>query len=103
MNSTYTVSQSLNWFDNGSMIVRMYFLNHVPFTFDEMPDGHLYDRDLVDEADKNRDYDMEDVFQGSNYLLLEGCHPCFDPIEISNRSELPEDLVAFYDEEDLGR
>tara|TARA_B100000003_G_scaffold186439_1_gene181366 strand:+ start:60 stop:371 length:312 start_codon:yes stop_codon:yes gene_type:complete len=103
MNSTYTVSQSLNWFDNGSMIVRMYFLNHVPFTFDEMPDGHLYDRDLVDEADKNRDYDMEDVFQGSTYLILEGCHPCFDPIEISNRSELPEDLVPFYDEEDLGR
>jgi len=103
MNSTYTVNQSLNWFNNGSMIVRMYFLNHVPFTFDEMPDGHLYDRDLVDEADKNRDYDMEDVFLGSNYLLLEGCHPCFDSIQITNRDELPEDLVPFYDEEDLGR
>lgn len=103
MNSTFTVSQSLNWFDNATIIVRMYFLNNVPFTFDEMPEGHLYDRDLVNEADKNRDYDLEDVFQGSTYLALEGCHPCFHPIEISNRDELPEDLIPFYDEEDLGR
>ena len=103
MNSSYTVSQSLNWFNNGSMIVRMYFLNYVPFTFDEMLDGHLYDQALIYEADQNRDYDMEDVFQGSTYLILEGCHPCFDPIDISNRDELPEDLMAFYDEEDLGR
>ena len=33
----------------------MYFLNDIPFTFDELPDGHLYDRDLVEEANKNKD------------------------------------------------
>ena len=34
-------------------------------------------------------------------ILLEQAHPCFDPVEISNPQILPEDLVPFYDEEDL--
>jgi len=34
----------------------MYFFEGIPFTFDEMPDGHLYDLDLVQEADKNESY-----------------------------------------------
>ena len=98
---TYRVSQSYHWFNNGSMIVRMYFLNHTPFTFDELPDGHLYDQDLIKIADKGRDYDIEDVYMGSNYLIMEQCHPCFDMIEIENKDELPDDLISYFDEEDL--
>jgi|TARA_B100000035_G_C20516552_1_gene343503 hypothetical protein len=79
----------------------MYFLNDVPFTFDEMPDGHLYDRDLVEEANKNKSYEVDDVYKGSNYLILEQAHPCFDPIDILNPEVLPEDLIGFFsDEED---
>ena len=79
----------------------MYFFEGIPFTFDEMPDGHLYDRDLVEEANKNKSYEVEDVYKGSGYLIMESMHPCFDPIEISNAHELPEDLIPFYDEEDF--
>jgi len=79
----------------------MYFLNNIPFTFDELPDGHLYDKQLVEEANKNKDFDIEDVYNGSNYLMLEQCHPCFDIIEIKNRDELPDDLIPYFDEEDL--
>ncbi len=49
---TYKVTQSYNWFNNASIIVRMYFLNHIPFTFDELEPGYLYDKDLVEQADK---------------------------------------------------
>ncbi len=79
----------------------MYFLNDIPFTFDELPDGHLYDRDLIDIANRNPGYEIEDVYKGSNYLMLEQCHPCFDVIDILNPEILPDDLLYTVDEEDL--
>ena len=59
--------------------------------------------ELVDIADKNKRYEMEDVFIGSQYLLMEAAHPCFDNVDIENPEELPEDLEEYfnYDEEDL--
>ena len=99
---SYKVTQSYNnWFNNGNIIVRMYFLNNIPFTFDELEPGYLYDRDLVEKADKERDYDINDVYLGSQYLILEKCHPCFDIIDIENKDELPDDLIPYFDEEDL--
>jgi hypothetical protein len=100
---SFKIKRQYCWFNRGSVIVRMYFLNHIPFTFDDLPEGHLYDRELVDIADKNKRYEMEDVFVGSQYLLMEAAHPCFDNIDIENPEELPEDLEEYfnYDEEDL--
>ena len=36
---SYTVDRAYTWYneEKGSMIVRMYFLNNIPFTFDELP------------------------------------------------------------------
>jgi hypothetical protein len=98
---SYTITTQHCWYDNERIIVKMYFFEGIPFTFDEMPDGHLYDRDLVEEANKNKSYEIEDVYRGSNYMIQEGMHPCFDNIEISNPKDLPPDLIPFYDEEDF--
>jgi len=96
---SYTVSTKHCWYNDERIIVKVYFLNNVPFTFDEMPDGHLYDRGLVDEANKNDSYEPEDLYRGSNYLIMEQAHPCFDAIEIENPEILPEDLIGFYNDE----
>ena len=101
MKNTFEVSSSLVWYNDERMIVKMYFLNDIPFTFDELPVGHLWDQEIIKEANKNESYEVDDVYRGSQYLILEQAHPCFDPIEISNPQILPEDLVPFYDEEDL--
>ena len=101
MIESFTVNSKYVWFNDGKIIVKMYFLNEVPFTFDDLEDGHLYDRELVEEATKNDEYDIYDVYRGSNYLMMEECHPCFDNIKILNPSVLPEDLVSYFDEEDL--
>ena len=97
----YTIKTSYCWYDEKNIIVKMYFLENVPFTFDEMPDGHLLDEDLVKEANKNRSYEPDDVYKGSNYLMMESMHPCFDNIDIKNPKNLPEDLETFYNEEDF--
>ena len=98
---SYTVSTKHCWYNDERMIVKMYFLNDIPFTFDEMPDGHLYDQGLIEEANKNQSYEVDDVYKGSNYLIMEEAHPCFDSVDILNPEILPEDLIGFYgDEED---
>ena len=70
------------WFRDGSMIVKMYFINGMPFTFDELPDGHLRDQDLIKEADKHRTYTDEDMYQYYSYLVEEELHPCLFPVDI---------------------
>ena len=98
----YPVTSKYCWFNEGNLIVKMFFLNDVPFTFDELSEGYLYDKDIVDEACKNKTYSNEDVYKGSNYLIQEKCHPCFDSIKILNPENLPEDIQSFYNgEEDL--
>jgi hypothetical protein len=50
---SYRIDTAYCWYNEGSMIVKMYFINQVPFTFDEMPDGHLEDDDLKRLAKKD--------------------------------------------------
>ena len=83
------------------MIVKMYFINEVPFTFDELPDGHLYDLELCRAADGQKSFEPEDLYKNSMYLIDEEAHPCFFPIDLENPEDLPDDLEYEYDEEDL--
>ena len=49
----YKITTHFCWFRNRSIIVNMYFINGMPFTFDELPDSHLEDQELIEEADKH--------------------------------------------------
>ena len=77
------------------MIVKMYFINQVPFTFDELEDGHLYDKDLRKLADKQRSFDPEDLFKSSFYLIDEEAHPLLFEVDLENPQDLPEDIMEF--------
>ena len=39
----YRIDARYVWYNKGTMIVLMYFINQVPFTFDELPDEHFFD------------------------------------------------------------
>ena len=97
---SYRISTAHCWYNDGSMIVKIYFINEIPFTFDEMPDGHLNDLDLLREADKNRTFEPEDLFKNSFYLIDEEAHPLLFEMDLENPQDLPEDIMEF-DEEDL--
>jgi hypothetical protein len=90
---SYKITKAHCWYDNGSQIVLMYFISGVPFTFDELPDGHLHDHDLCREADKNRTFDPEDLFKNSFYLIDEEAHPLLFEVELENPEDLPEDIL----------
>ena len=101
MSFKYRISQSYCWYNNGTMIVKMYFINEIPFTFDELPDGHLYDQDLCRTADKYRAYEPEDLFKNSLYLIDEEAHPCLFEMDLENPEDMPPDVEYLFDEEDL--
>lgn len=90
------------WFNQGTEIVLMYFLNNVPFTFEEVfstrnrqrPELSPSDLETIRLADTQRTYEQEDVFKGSRYLIQEQTHPCFDDIEIENADILPDDICG---------
>ena len=98
---SYRIDTAYCWYNDGSMIVKMYFINQVPFTFDELPDGHLEDDDLKGLADKERSYEPEDLYRSSFYLIDEEAHPCMFPIELENPEDMPDEIEYYYDEEDL--
>ena len=98
---SYQISQAYCWYNNGSMIVKMYFINQVPFTFDELPDGHLYDKDLCRLADQQRTFEPEDLYRNSFYLIDEEAHPCLFDVELENPEDLPPDFEFENNNENL--
>jgi len=98
---SYRIDHAYCWYNQGSMIVKMYFINHIPFTFDELPELAITDPDLIKLADQERRFEPEDLYKNSFYLIDEEAHPCFFPVELENPEDLPDDLEFEYDEGDL--
>ena len=96
----FKITKKCCWFRGGSMIVKMYFINGMPFTFDELPDGHLRDADLIKEADESRTFDDADMYQYYSYLVEEELHPCLFYVDLENPEELPDDIDIHIDWED---
>ncbi len=67
----------------------MYFVNGVPFTFDDIPTVMQDDPYVQVEAETSMDYSAEDMFLWSNYLIMEECHPLLFDLDLENPEELP--------------
>jgi hypothetical protein len=67
----------------------MYFIQGVPFTFDELEDDALQDLSLIELADKERRYEPEYLYQTSFYLIDEECHPCLFELDLENPECMP--------------
>lgn len=87
----YRIDTRYCWYNNRSELVLMYFINQVPFTFDDVPDSYWYDSEVLAIADKEREYEPEDLYQASYYLILEECHPLMFELELENPEMLPVD------------
>ncbi len=97
----YKVTAKFCWFNGGKKIVKMYFINEMPFTFDELPDGHLWDEELCKIADSSRSYSEDDMYKSFTYLVEEEVHPEFFPLELENAEILPPDIELYHSDEDL--
>jgi len=87
----YRIDTRYVWYNRGSVIVLMYFINSIPFTFDDVPDSMMYDMELIELADKERRFEPEDLYRSSYYLILEEAHPMLFEVELENPEMLPAD------------
>lgn len=104
MSYEYRITSKYCWYDCDShtAIVKMYFVNGMPFTFDELEDGRTYDNDIIQEAKRHhRSYTPEDLYRFSFYLMEEEMHPMLFPIQLENPEDLPDDPEYYQDKEDL--
>jgi len=85
----YTLSQSYCFYMGE--VVRMYFIQGMPYTFDELPQIIQDHPEFQMEALGNRDFDDEDLYAWSNYLILEEVHPLMFELELKNPELLPKD------------
>jgi len=87
----YKITQAYCWYNNGSQIVKMYFINDVPFTFDDLDEEVIYDIAYLEAADKQRTFEPEDLYKSSFYLIDEQAHPLMFELELENPEDLPQD------------
>jgi len=87
----YRIDTSYCWYNKGTQLVLMYYINHIPFTFDDVPDSYWYDQEVLKAADKERRFEPEDLYRTSFYLIDEECHPLMFELELENPEMLPSD------------
>ena len=87
----YRIDAAYCWYNKGTQIVLMYFINHIPFTFDELPDCAMQDLEVIHLADQQLRYEPEDLYRTSFYLIDEQCHPMLFDVELENPEMLPVD------------
>ena len=88
----YRIDARYCWYNKGQTMVLMYFINNIPFTFDDVPDEYYFDLELIELADKERRWEPQDVYQASSYLIEEECHPLLFELELENPECMPSDL-----------
>lgn len=91
MSYQYKISSSYCYHEGEGEIVDMFFINGIPFTFDELPTIMQDDPYIQIEAENNPIYSVEDLYNWSNYLIDEECHPLLFELNIENPEELPKD------------
>lgn len=89
MKNTYKLSQKYVFLEGNA--VRMYFIENLPYTFDELPKGVEELPQIQTEALQNRDYDMEELYKVSSYLIEEEMHPLMFEMPLENPKLLPKD------------
>ena len=87
----YRIDARYVWYNQGSQIVLMYFIEGIPFTFDELPDISKQDLELIHLADNEKRWEPEDLYRTSFYLIDEQCHPMLFELELENPEILPQD------------
>ena len=88
MSYKFKITQAYCWYNKSTMLVKMYFINSIPFTFDELPEMAIYDLEILEKADQQLRWEPKDLYLKSFYLIDEEAHPCLFDVELEN----PEDM-----------
>ena len=88
----YEITTSHCFVDN--VPVKMYFIAGMPFTFDSLEKEQKEDKWILSECALNPEFSMEYMYQASDYLISEECHPLLFEVEVSNPELMPDDSLS---------
>lgn len=87
---SYKITKEYCWYIDKDNIVKMYLINGIPFTFDELPKIAQEDPEIIKTV--NTLYTPDQMFHYSFYLIDEECHPCLFDLDLENPEVLDEIL-----------
>jgi hypothetical protein len=89
---SYKITYSYNWYktNNETFIIKTYYINSIPFTFDELPTIAQEDPEIISRADQQLLMTPEIFFQKSFYLIDEQVHPMLFDLDLENPEALDE-------------
>jgi hypothetical protein len=87
----YQIHATYCWYEKKTRIVLMYFISGVPFTYDELPDECLFDEEIIKIANSEFEWELEDLYRTSFYLIDEQAHPMLFELDLENPEMLPTD------------
>ena len=70
-------------------IALVYFINGMPFVYDDIHDEDKGDPYVKAIADSEEPLDIEQLTKNSEYLMIEEMHPMLFPVELDECSQLP--------------
>ena len=90
----YKITYSYNWYntDTERFIIKTYYINNTPFTFDEILKIMQDDPEIIERANEQLTMTPEIFYQKSFYLIDEEAHPCLFEMDIENPDVLDEIL-----------
>lgn len=71
----------------GEVVVKMWYFNGVPFTFDDVDNPSI---ELIQECQLKDKFTIEDLYITSNYLIMEQAHPLI--FEMEEKIECEEEM-----------
>ncbi len=85
----YKIETKFVWLNDTSNLVLMYFIQGIPFTFDDAEEEYHFNYDIIDAANNSPTYTLDELYKASSYLVTEECHPMLYDLELENPELLP--------------
>jgi hypothetical protein len=97
----YKITHSFNWYETNTerSIIKTYYINSIPFTFDDIPIIAQEDPEIIELANNQFLMTPEIFYQKSFYLIDEEAHPCLFDLELENPEDMPPDVEYEYKKE----
>jgi hypothetical protein len=92
MSYKYKITYTYNWYQTpeDKFIIKTYYINNIPFTFDDIPEIAQDDPEIIAKAEQQLTMTPEIFYQKSFYLIDEECHPCLFQLDLENPEVLDE-------------
>jgi len=89
---SYKITCTYNWYQTqeDKFIIKTFYINNIPFTFDDIPEIAQDDPEIIEKAEQQLTMTPEEFYLKSFYLIDEQAHPMLFELDLENPEALDE-------------